>query len=410
MTSETESPYAIGIDDHSEGEVSASHDDAVDAWLADETVVAAREERLPSSDVEVASGVDHESFSADAEVIPAKPDMVSAWLLRVALALIIVVLATAAAMVIFFVTAEKAPRTAVERDISAAEIAVRERPSDPVAWQTLAYAYASARRYDDAINTIRKARVSTKERALLLPEAEVLRSAGRHKEALVVYDEAIAALSTEESAAVAARKKQGISMAEPSAGLIRAYYGRGLARHATGDAPGAIADVLRAVELAPGQATMRVTLGDLYAERGNDAQAEAAYREALRYVPDYTEAKLGLERNLTSGEIAGQVVAVLKQKQVRIGRDRINLVFMGWFTKEKACGKLSVHTFFNFRQVLRFFCFITTWINKEIINCLSVGPCNCCNIKSCLHPSFNFKAINPCFHKFWNIFNHAKIL
>ncbi len=40
-------------------------------------------------------------------------------------------------------------------------------------------------------------------------------------------------------------------------------------------------------------------------------------------------AKLGIERNLTAGEIAGQVVAVLKQQQVELGRDRINLVFMG---------------------------------------------------------------------------------
>jgi 23S rRNA (adenine2503-C2)-methyltransferase len=40
-------------------------------------------------------------------------------------------------------------------------------------------------------------------------------------------------------------------------------------------------------------------------------------------------AKLGLQRNLTAGEIAGQVVAVLDRHAVRIGRDRVNLVFMG---------------------------------------------------------------------------------
>ncbi len=40
-------------------------------------------------------------------------------------------------------------------------------------------------------------------------------------------------------------------------------------------------------------------------------------------------AKLGIIRNLTAGEIAGQVVTVLKRQKVRIGRDRINLVFMG---------------------------------------------------------------------------------
>ncbi|MGH9606948.1 MAG: 23S rRNA (adenine(2503)-C(2))-methyltransferase RlmN [Terracidiphilus sp.] len=40
-------------------------------------------------------------------------------------------------------------------------------------------------------------------------------------------------------------------------------------------------------------------------------------------------AKLGLERNLTAGEIAGQVVAVLARQGVEVGRDRVNLVFMG---------------------------------------------------------------------------------
>jgi 23S rRNA (adenine2503-C2)-methyltransferase len=40
-------------------------------------------------------------------------------------------------------------------------------------------------------------------------------------------------------------------------------------------------------------------------------------------------AKLGIKRNLTAGEIAGQVVAVLNRHGVKIGADRINLVFMG---------------------------------------------------------------------------------
>lgn len=40
-------------------------------------------------------------------------------------------------------------------------------------------------------------------------------------------------------------------------------------------------------------------------------------------------AKLGLERNLGAGEIAGQVVAVMERHGVEAGRDRLNLVFMG---------------------------------------------------------------------------------
>ena len=40
-------------------------------------------------------------------------------------------------------------------------------------------------------------------------------------------------------------------------------------------------------------------------------------------------AKLGLQRNLSAGEIAGQAIAVLARHGVEVGRDRVNLVFMG---------------------------------------------------------------------------------
>jgi 23S rRNA (adenine2503-C2)-methyltransferase len=40
-------------------------------------------------------------------------------------------------------------------------------------------------------------------------------------------------------------------------------------------------------------------------------------------------AKLGLQRNLTPGEIAGQVVSVMDRQGVEVGKDRVNLVFMG---------------------------------------------------------------------------------
>ena len=40
-------------------------------------------------------------------------------------------------------------------------------------------------------------------------------------------------------------------------------------------------------------------------------------------------ALLGMKRNLTAGEIVGQVIAVLKDRQVSPPQDRVNLVFMG---------------------------------------------------------------------------------
>ena len=40
-------------------------------------------------------------------------------------------------------------------------------------------------------------------------------------------------------------------------------------------------------------------------------------------------ARLGFRRNLSAGEIAGQVLAVFERHGVEVGRDRVNLVFMG---------------------------------------------------------------------------------
>lgn len=40
-------------------------------------------------------------------------------------------------------------------------------------------------------------------------------------------------------------------------------------------------------------------------------------------------ARLGFERQLSAGEIVGQVLALLNDHRVEIGRDRVNLVFMG---------------------------------------------------------------------------------
>lgn len=56
-------------------------------------------------------------------------------------------------------------------------------------------------------------------------------------------------------------------------------------------------------------------------------------------------ALLGLQRNLTPGEIVGQVISVLRDRNVEIGRDRINLVFMGQ-------GE-PFHNYDNFVQAVR---------------------------------------------------------
>jgi len=85
------------------------------------------------------------------------------------------------------------------------------------------------------------------------------------------------------------------------------------------------------------------TTGELAAPkrdlRNQGALAESGYRRATICISSQVgcavncqfclTAKLGIRRNLTGGEIAGQVAAVLSRHGIRMGKDRINLVFMG---------------------------------------------------------------------------------
>ena len=74
-------------------------------------------------------------------------------------------------------------------------------------------------------------------------------------------------------------------------------------------------------------------------KRNLGALAERGYRRATICISSQVgcavncqfclTAKLGIRRNLTAGEIAGQVAAVLNRHGVKMGVDRINLVFMG---------------------------------------------------------------------------------
>jgi 23S rRNA (adenine2503-C2)-methyltransferase len=79
--------------------------------------------------------------------------------------------------------------------------------------------------------------------------------------------------------------------------------------------------------------------GDGRARSNFGTLAEAGFRRATICISSQVgcavncqfclTAKLGIKRNLTAGEIAGQVAAVLNRHSIQIGKDRINLVFMG---------------------------------------------------------------------------------
>src|SRR5438270_4320252 len=74
-------------------------------------------------------------------------------------------------------------------------------------------------------------------------------------------------------------------------------------------------------------------------ERGDGSEAERGWDRATICVSSQVgcavncqfclTALLGVKRNLSAGEMVGQVIAVLNERQVDLERQRVNIVFMG---------------------------------------------------------------------------------
>lgn len=257
-------------------------------------------DEAPVGGADVTDDDDYEFYGEDDETqdqAPAHaPDPVTRVLLVVALSVIVVLLATAGVLFYYLGTLNKAPRTITERDVTAGETLTREKPKDATAWMNLAYAYSDAGRFDDALATIDKGMRSSKEPTLILVKADVLRVAGRYKEALDSYDEAEVAVKAALKKIKEDREKVGVRMKDDGKVISRVYFGRALTNQKLGDAKAALKDLERAVAANPQQVNVSVALGDAYLESGQTAKAEKAYRDALKYVPDYAGALEGLQR------------------------------------------------------------------------------------------------------------------
>lgn len=240
---------------------------------------------MPDADIEVT-----ESLAAERRGL----DDISRLLLRMVLVLVAVILVTTLSLLFYLSTLNRAPRTVLERDLAQWETAVRESPENPTGWAKLAYTYAEAGRTEDALDAVRRGEKATDTRTLTLVEADVLRSAGRYTEAITVYDIAETELKAAEQDAAQDRKKLQIYVPVEQSSLAPVYFGRGLCRRELGDIKGAAKEIEKAVKNMPGQATMLIALGDVYAELGDVARARDSYNEALRFVPDDVSALKGL--------------------------------------------------------------------------------------------------------------------
>ena len=237
-----------------------------------------------------------------ADPVSAPEDRLSRLLRLIAGGLLVVVLASAISFALYLQTLG-APRSVAERDIERYKTAVAEEPQQLANYVKLAYSYAVADRFDEAMAIIATAEKLTRAPRLevQLARADIERAAGHYADAIDTYT-AVARQAEEEYATQAADlKKKQVMFQPPNTTLAAALKGRGVAKWGSGDRVGAIADLDAALNIEPTDASTMVKIAGFYAESGDTSMAIAAYRQALRFVPDHPEALAGL-RELGSGK------------------------------------------------------------------------------------------------------------
>lgn len=218
-----------------------------------------------------------------------------------AVGILILFLVTVVSALVTGVIQPGGPRTALERDISVTGAAVRAGTTDTSVWARHISALILDGQLGRAENILATAKASLDDSAtadIVLSEARLLRAQGQYEEALEVADAARAQIREHHEKQLA--EGGVIANAARLAGYHDNYYIALIVK----------ADIYRDmeqwervleqyndfIESNPGAADILTARGNVKFEMGDRTGAEADYREALRFYPDYEEALAGLER------------------------------------------------------------------------------------------------------------------
>jgi len=195
-------------------------------------------------------------------------------------AIVVVLLAIAGALVLVIREIPRqgeAPRTAANAAISQARAAADAEPTNVYAQIQLADAYFQYGFYDDALGTLDQARslepTATMGAYVEIGYARVYDAMGDTPNA---RDHYLAALEIEQS--------------------FDANYALGTIAAVAGDDAEALGYWLKAIELQPSAATVRVEIAAIYEAQGEYDLALAQLQEAVTYIPDDAEAVEALAR------------------------------------------------------------------------------------------------------------------
>jgi len=202
-------------------------------------------------------------------------DAGSVWLVRVIVVLFIAALVLSGLIVKAVFFTKKVPRTAVERDLMKYQAAVKKNPSD---WQSrisLGLTYYTMEDYESAIRDLKLA-IKLKPRA----------SNGHYYIALAYLGKKDTEKAVKElESAIELDTQHDLARYQ----LANIYMKQNKYEQA-------ITQLKKCLEINPVDANYHYSLGLAYEKTNHKSLAKKEFQEALKYVPDFEEAKEALRR------------------------------------------------------------------------------------------------------------------
>lgn len=192
-----------------------------------------------------------------------------------------------------------APRTSVERSLGVYQAQIDAGTMTPEKWADYITVLTAAGQYGQAQQAIESALAAEpgSESLILLEQARLHVARGDYESGLAAAEDTIEAARAELEVLKAEAAKKGVPFTqarleqEETAVLLTAEVYEEM-----GDSARAIEAYTTFLAYQPTAANIYVRRGDVRAESGDSAGAEADYREALRFVSDDPAALAGLEK------------------------------------------------------------------------------------------------------------------
>ncbi len=234
---------------------------------------------------------------ASGRVRAADPQAIVRTLGVVVLVTVVVLLASLAAIVLYGLELERAPRTLAERTLAITEAAVKEHPQEARNWLAYAYALIDSGLYTEAGDAIARGRKVEDLPGFSIAEAYRAERRGAEEQAIELYERAKEHARTyREALNERLAEESGATIDAPNQDLVEAALGKARLLAKRGDLEAALEEYAIAIDEQP-------TMADVLAERaqvrerlGDVSGAREDYERALALVPDLAAAREGLER------------------------------------------------------------------------------------------------------------------